>query len=122
MKPGIGQSSMEIKHENVTAPSQIAAMDLAIMPETPEGYKYLLVYQDYHSKFIELLPLKEKTPEAVVEMLVSEIFTCSEITVFHHSDQGNQFDSALIHELCDLWGITKTRTCAYTPRNNGMVE
>ena len=64
-KPGTGRMGMKIKHENVTAPGQRAAMDLAIMPLTPDGYRYLLVYQDYYSKFIELIPLKEKTPKAM---------------------------------------------------------
>ena len=30
-----------------------------------------------------------------------------------HSDQGSNFESSLMHENCDIMGITKTRTKAY---------
>jgi len=39
-----------------------------------------------------------------------------------HSDQGSEFDSALMHEVMHLWGIEKTRTSPFAPWSNGMVE
>ena len=96
-------------------------MDLAVMPTTTDGFHYLLVYQDY-SKFIELLPLKDKSPKTVAKLLVTEIFMRSGLCDDLHSDQGQEFDGKLIRELCTMWGIHKTRTCSFTPWSNGMVE
>jgi hypothetical protein len=39
-----------------------------------------------------------------------------------HSDQGLEFDNQLCQELCRMYRIGKTRTTAYAPWSNGMVE
>ena len=39
-----------------------------------------------------------------------------------HSDQGKQFESKLIQELCDILSISKTRTTAYQSQCDGLVE
>ena len=39
-----------------------------------------------------------------------------------YSDQGANFESTLMHEVCNIIGITKTRTTAYHPSGDGQVE
>ena len=39
-----------------------------------------------------------------------------------HSDQGTQFESAVVTELCQKFGIHKTRTTSYYPASDGQVE
>lgn len=39
-----------------------------------------------------------------------------------HSDQGTNFESAVFAEMCRVLGISKTRTTAYNPKSDGMVE
>ncbi|KAI8489127.1 hypothetical protein Bbelb_331120 [Branchiostoma belcheri] len=39
-----------------------------------------------------------------------------------HTDQGRNFESALIAELCKFMKIGKTRTTPYHPQSDGMVE
>ena len=39
-----------------------------------------------------------------------------------HSDQGRQFESKLLHEVCNLLGIRKTKTTPYHPQCDGLVE
>ena len=39
-----------------------------------------------------------------------------------HSDQGTQFKSQPMEELCDLWRVEKTHTTPYHPQSNGLVE
>ena len=39
-----------------------------------------------------------------------------------HSDQGRNFESSLIKELCKLAGVENSRTTQYYSMGNGMVE
>ena len=39
-----------------------------------------------------------------------------------HYDQGRQFESLLLSEVCKLLGIQKLRTTAYHPQSDGLVE
>ena len=39
-----------------------------------------------------------------------------------HTDQGAQFESELMTQLCRLWRIDKTRTTPYNPKGKGKVE
>lgn len=39
-----------------------------------------------------------------------------------HTGQGSQFESRLFREMCKVLQINKTRTTAYHPQSDGMVE
>lgn len=39
-----------------------------------------------------------------------------------HTDQGRQFESELVKNLCQMLGIQKTRTSSYHSQCDGMVE
>jgi len=39
-----------------------------------------------------------------------------------HSDQGSNFESKLVTELCSIAGINKTRTTPFHPRSDGQTE
>ena len=39
-----------------------------------------------------------------------------------HSDQGRNFESDVFTEMCKILGIKKTRTVAYNPKSDGLIE
>ena len=39
-----------------------------------------------------------------------------------YTDQGRNFESTLMKEVCQLLGIVKTRTTPYHPQSDGLVE
>ena len=54
--------------------------------------------------------------------LVDEMFCRFSPPEQLHSDQGRQFESELVKEICKLLGVRKTHTTPYHPQGNGMVE
>ena len=41
---------------------------------------------------------------------------------FLHTDQGRNFESALLKAVCSLLGVSKTRTSPYHPQSDGLIE
>lgn len=39
-----------------------------------------------------------------------------------HGDQGKNFEARIVKEICQLFGIKKTRTTPYHPQSDGLVE
>ena len=39
-----------------------------------------------------------------------------------HSDQGRNFESTILYQTLDAFGVTKSRTTAYHPAGDGLVE
>ena len=58
----------------------------------------------------------------VGKILVQEFISRFGVPKHLHTDQGRNFESGLIKEMCSLLGITKTRTTPYHPQSDGMIE
>ena len=82
----------------------------------------MLVITYYFTKWVEAYALPDETAETVAEALVNDFVSRYGTPVSIHSDQGRNFESTLFQEVCRLLGIRKTRTTAYHPEGNGMVE
>ena len=91
--------------------------------ERGNACKYILVVQDYFSKYFEIFPLCEYCAATVTDILVWEIFTRNGICQRIHSDQGLECD-AMVDKggMYVLGDVQKTRTLPFAPLSNGMVE
>ena len=119
--PTSGRAPMQ----TITAgyPTQVMAVDLlGPLPESNNGNSYVLVVGDYYSKWMEALPVPNQEAPTVEEKLVDEVFLRFSPPEQLHSDQGRQFESVLIAEVCKLLQIRKTRTTPYHPQCDGLVE
>ena len=122
-KRGPGGSKMPTKQEFLGGPMLRMGMDLqGPFPTSQGGNRYILVIQDYFSKWIEMFAIPDKTAKTVADILVREVFTRYGVCKKLHSDQGKEFDAALTHEVCLLWNVKKTRTSPFAPWSNGLVE
>uniref|UniRef100_A0A3Q3K986 Integrase catalytic domain-containing protein n=1 Tax=Monopterus albus TaxID=43700 RepID=A0A3Q3K986_MONAL len=104
------------------------AMDILELPVTSKGNRYVLVVQDYFTKFVNLYPLHShsqithQSAQTFAHCLLEDYVLLHGVPETVHSDQGQQFESEVVQTLCRLLNIKKTRTTAYHPQSDGMVE
>lgn len=104
-------------------PYERVALDiLGPLPETPRENKYIVVIGDYFSKWTEAFPLPNQEAETVAKLLVEQWVCRLGAPRVIHTDQGRNFESKLFTEVCRLLNIHKTRTSAYHPQSDGMIE
>ena len=107
----------------VGTPMQLVAVDiLGPLPESEAGNLYILVASDYFTRWVEAYPLPNQEATTVARKLTDELFFRFSPPEQLHSDQGRQFESTVIAEMCKLLGIAKTRTTPYHPQCDGLVE
>ncbi|VDK38648.1 unnamed protein product [Taenia asiatica] len=89
---------------------------------TKRGNRYILVMVDYFTKVAEAEAMQSQDAETVA----STFFNCwicqHGVLESVHSDQGANFESRLLIELCKTFRIAKTRTTPGHPRGDGQVE
>ena len=105
------------------SPMERIALDiLGPLPTTEDGNKYILVIADYYTKFVEAYAIRDEKAHTVARKLVEEFVCRYGVPKEIHSDQGRNFESNLFKEVCKILGVKKTRTTAYNPKSDGMVE
>ncbi|KAL5505863.1 hypothetical protein EMCRGX_G007400 [Ephydatia muelleri] len=94
--------------------------ELSVLGRERKGSKYVLVA--CFTKWVEAYGIPNQEAVNVAVKLVDEMFCHFSPPEQVHSDQGRQFESILLKEVCNLLQIRKTHTTPYRPQGNGMVE
>ena len=106
----------------VGAPMDLITMDiLSGLPTASGGSKYLLVV-DAFTKWVEAYPLQDQKAATCITVVYNRMFSRFGLPRQLHSDQGRNFESQLVTELCNTAGVYKTRTTAFHPRSNILTE
>jgi len=107
----------------IETPFDRVAVDLVgpIHPETDKGNRYILTMVDYATRYPEAVPLKDIKTETVAEAMVN-MFTRVGVPKEILSDQGSQFLSAVMKEVCRLLSVKQLVTTPFHPICNGLVE
>ena len=104
-------------------PLQVVGVDImGPLPESEAGNLYVLVASDYFTKWVEVYAIPNQEAITVAKKLTDEMFCRFSPPEQLHSDQGRQFESELMKEICKLLNIRKTRTTPYHPQCDGLVE
>lgn len=90
--------------------------------ETERKNRYVLVIQDYFTKWVEAFPMADERAETVAEVLASEWVCRFGAPHTLHSDRGSNFESEVFQRMCSLFGVEKTRTTPFRPQSDGQVE
>ncbi|KAI8484640.1 hypothetical protein Bbelb_375810 [Branchiostoma belcheri] len=103
-------------------PFSKVAMDITELPTSKHGHRYCLVVQDFFTKYVNAYPLKRQDAATVANVLFTDFIREHGIPTSLHSDQGRQFEAETMRSLYKALGIEKTRTTAYHPQGDGLVE
>lgn len=109
-------------HLLASRPNQILAIDFSLLERSRDGKEHVLVMTDVFSKFTQAVPTRDQRASTVAGVLVREWFYKFGVPSRIHSDQGRNFESMLIQQLCILYGVQKTHTTPYWPQGNGQCE
>lgn len=92
------------------------------LPTTQQGHRYLVTMIDRFSRWPEAVPIQEMTAETVAKTIYEHWICRFGAPIHITTDQGRQFESELFMSLLKLLGVKRSRTTAYHPESNGMIE
>ena len=117
------KQAARLRSQQSSFPLQRVAMDImGPLPTTARQNKYILVIGDYFTKWVEAFAMPDMLASTVARYFVDGFVCRYGVPLSLHTDQGPQFESRLMKSVCRLLDITKTRTTAYHPQSDGMIE
>ena len=87
-----------------------------------EGNMYILSVQDWLTKYVVLIPVKQATAEETRRALTNYFIAYFGTPEKLLSDRGSHFMNKVMEEFAKLFKIEKLGTCAFRPQSNGAIE
>lgn len=99
-------------------PLELICMDFLSPEPNTSNTKDVLVLTDHFTKFALAFPTPNQKARTVAKCLWENFIIYYLIPEPLHTDQGPDFESKLIKELCEVAGIKKCRTTSYHRQGN----
>lgn len=107
----------------VEAPFHRVAVDvLGPFPPTYNSNKYIIVFSDYLTRWPEVVAVNNAGAKTATKAFVKEIVCRHGAPRELLSDNGKNFRSNLMKEICKLTNTKKTFTTAYHPETDSLVD
>lgn len=100
-----------------TYPLELLSIDFLTIDVKGEKQN-MLVVMDHFTKFAQAFPTKDQTAKTVARVLWNDFFLVYGYPSRILSDQGRDFESKLVKEVCTVAGISKCRTTSFHPQSN----
>ena len=104
-------------------PFSLIAADLMVLPKTPRGYIGLLVVVDHYTKWLSIVPIKNKQANTVASAFEHHILPKLPVKPSNIlTDNGVEFSSEIFNRVLDNYDIKHIYSTPYKPSSNGAVE
>ncbi|KAG0758386.1 hypothetical protein G6F17_010803 [Rhizopus arrhizus] len=101
---------------------EVWATDIAVLPESHTGEKYLLVFMEYLTKWVVAVPLRSFETSSIVQVLLYEVVLKYGLPRRLISDNGANYISETMNVVCSRLGISRSLTSVEHPQSDGLVE
>lgn len=106
----------------VSQPLELVHMDYLCIEPSKGNIENVLVITDHFTRYAQAFPSKTQTAKATAKILWENFIVHYGFPAKFISDQGRNFESDLIKELCSLADVEKIHTTPYHPMGNGQCE
>ena len=113
---------LPVGNRPVTRAFQCVPVDLVEYKSMSEGNRFILSVIDHLTRFVILIAIKDKAPRTIVRHRIERVVSVIGAPATLHSDQGKEFENELVKELELVFGYKKTRTAAFRPQGNSVLE
>ena len=105
-----------------TRPLEVVCVDFTVLEPSSDGRENVLVITDVFTKFTVAVVTRNQRAETVAKALVHEWFQRYGVPQRIHSDNGRNFESAIVTALSKLYHIKRSHTTPYHPIRNAQCE
>ena len=103
-------------------PLELVHMDYLTLEPSKGNVENILVITDHFTRYAQAFPSKTQTAQATAKILWENFISHYGFPEKFISDQGRNFESDLIKDLCKIAKVDKIRTTPYHPMTNGQCE
>ena len=103
-------------------PFELVGTDIAYLPKSRSGFRYVLVAIDYFTNWVEAAVMKSLTADELIRTFFKIIICRHGCPEGIMSDSGSQLKSKAFIELCKCFNISKIESSPYHQQANGKVE
>ncbi len=107
----------------VSKPFEVVGMDiLGPFPKTQNNNRYILVFTDYLTKWVEAIAIPNQSAQTVAENFIEYIISRHGCPTKIISDRGKSFLNEIVDQITSSLSIKHLKTSGYHPQTNGLTE